>query len=92
MHKRIPNVQLLPSAPIATNPCWQKCFYRPIMRTWAKNCPYKVVRNCKKMSNEATKPILKSRPMSQKIVQQSNKTNSQKSSDVAKSCPTKQQN
>ena len=36
------------------------------------------------LSNEATKPIFRSRPKLQKVVQQSDKIYSQKSSEVAK--------
>ena len=56
----------------------------------AKNCPMKrqnqfskVVRCRKKLSNETTKPILKSHSMSYKTVQRSNKINSQKLSKNA---------
>ena len=65
----------------------------------AKTCPtkrqnqfLKVVRCRKKLSNEATKSILKSRLKPQETVQQSDKTNSQKSSAVVKNCSTKRQN
>ena len=40
----------------------------------------------------ATKPNLKSRPKVLKIVQRSDKTKLQKSSEIAKNCPTKRQN
>jgi hypothetical protein len=64
-----------------------------------KNCPTKrqnktskVVRSWEKLSNEATKPNFKSRPKLRKTVQRSDKTKLQKSSEVERNCPTKQQN
>ncbi len=46
----------------------------------------KVVRNCEKLSNEATKLNFKSRPKLIKTVQRSYKLNSQKLSENAKNC------
>ena len=67
-YKRIPNVQLLPSAPTCHKPMLAEVFF--VVR-W---CVFgrKIVRPkssevSKKLSNEATKPVLKSRPMSQKL-------------------------
>jgi hypothetical protein len=63
-------------------------FCRPMMRSWAKNCPSKVVRNCKKTVYWQQNQILKSRPKPQKNCPQETKLSIKKSSKVAKICPT----
>ena len=67
-----------------------KCFLK--MSTSNKTNSQKSSEIAKKLSNETTKLIFKSRPKLTRIVQRSDKINSKKSSNVAKSCPTKRQN